>query len=105
MIVLIDRCTHLGYVVGSVNPKDDLLQKRVFLVPMRGWESAPDAPESEAGFGILGGGSRPPIGVFSEYVVVERDQVILAPDHVDDVHLSAWPLGGLTAWRYVTYLH
>jgi len=66
---------------------------------MRGWESAPDAPESD--LGILGGGKRPPLGTFSEYVVVERDQTIIAPDHLNDVHLAAWPLGGLTAWRYV----
>jgi len=66
---------------------------------MRGWESAPDAPESN--LGILGGGKQPPLGAFSEYVVVERDQIIIAPDHLDDVHLAAWPLGGLTAWRYV----
>lgn len=57
----------------------------------------PVAPESR--FGILGGGSLPPIGTFSEYVVVERDQVIPTPAHLDDVQAAAWPLGGLTAWR------
>jgi NADPH:quinone reductase-like Zn-dependent oxidoreductase len=41
----------------------------------------------------------PALGTFAEYVVVERDEVILAPDHLDDIHLAAWPLGGLTAWR------
>jgi len=78
-----------------------LLHRRVFLVPMRGWESAPDAPEKDSEFGILGGGSHPPLGTFSEYVVVERDQVIISPDHLDDIHIAAWPLGGLTAWRSV----
>lgn len=48
----------------------------------------------------MGGGSHPPLGTFAEHVVVERDQVILAPSHLDDIHLAAWPLGGLTAWRY-----
>lgn len=56
---------------------------------------------NSTGFGILGGGSRPALGTFSEYVVVEREQVIIAPDHLDDVHLAAWPLGGVTAWRSV----
>jgi NADPH:quinone reductase-like Zn-dependent oxidoreductase len=53
------------------------------------------------GFGILGGGRNPPLGTFTEYVVVERNQVIRSPDHLDDIQISAWPLGGLTAWRYV----
>ena len=56
---------------------------------------------SSISFGILGGGDLPPIGTFSEYVVVERDQVIVTPTHLDDVHAAAWPLGGLTAWRRV----
>lgn len=35
-------------------------------------------------------------------MVVERDQVILAPEHIDNVHLAAWPLGGVTSWRAVS---
>lgn len=50
-------------------------------------------------FGILGGGGLPPLGTFAEYVIVERDQVIPTPGHLDDVQISAWPLGGVTAWR------
>jgi NADPH:quinone reductase-like Zn-dependent oxidoreductase len=48
-------------------------------------------------FGILGGGRKPALGTFSEYVVVQGDQVMLAPNHLDDVHMAAWPLAGLTA--------
>lgn len=40
-----------------------------------------------------------PLGTFAQYVVVERDQVIPSPDHLDDEHLSAWPVAGVTAWR------
>ena len=40
-----------------------------------------------------------PFGTFAEYVVVERDQVLSTPDHLDDVHAAAWPLGAVTAWR------
>ena len=43
-------------------------------------------------------------GAFAQYIVVERDQVIQSPDHVDDVHMAAWPLGGVTAWRSVITL-
>ena len=50
-------------------------------------------------FTILGGGNVVPIGTFSQYVVVERDQVILTPSHLSDEQVSAWPLAGLTAWR------
>ncbi|KAG8216808.1 hypothetical protein J3R82DRAFT_7058 [Butyriboletus roseoflavus] len=88
-----------GTVVASTDPRDPLLQRRVFLTPMRGWESSPEAPEPGSMFGILGGGKHPPLGTFADYVVVERDQVIRSPDHLDDVHMAAWPLGGLTAWR------
>ncbi|PFH51689.1 hypothetical protein AMATHDRAFT_58452 [Amanita thiersii Skay4041] len=86
-----------GIVVASGNENDSLLNKRVFLAPGRGWINDPDGPESE--YGIMGGGPHPPIGSFSEYVIVEKDQVIASPEHLDDVHTAAWPLGGLTAWR------
>ncbi|CCM00486.1 uncharacterized protein FIBRA_02520 [Fibroporia radiculosa] len=88
-----------GTVIESADPNDTLLHRRVFLVPMRGWETDPNAPEST--FGIMGGGNLVPIGTFAQYVVVERDQVIPTPDHLDDVHAAAWPVGGVTAWRAV----
>ncbi|KAG1756890.1 uncharacterized protein EDB91DRAFT_1094995 [Suillus paluster] len=88
-----------GTVVASADANDALLNKRVFLTPMRGWENTPDAPETGSGLGILGGGRNPPLGTFADYVIVERNQVICSPDHLDDVQVSAWPLGGLTAWR------
>ena len=52
-------------------------------------------------FGVVGGGSNPPLGTFADYVIVERNQVIRSPDHLDDIQVSAWPLAGLTAWRFV----
>jgi len=91
----------VGVVIASAEPgpNDPLLYKRVFLTPMHGWYDHPDAPEIQTNFGILGGGKNPTLGTFAEYVVVERDEVILAPDHLDNIHMAAWPLGGLTAWR------
>lgn len=53
---------------------------------------------------IIGGTKAGRIGTFSQYVVVERDQVIESPEHLDDTQAAAWPLGGLTAWRYVRWL-
>lgn len=50
-----------------------------------------------------GGGDLAPLGTFAQYVVVERDQVIPSPAHLDDEHVSAWPVGGVTAWRSVHY--
>ena len=52
-------------------------------------------------FSVVGGVKLVDFGTFSQYVVVERDQVIQTQDHVDDVHAAAWPLGAVTAWRYV----
>ncbi|KAK2462463.1 hypothetical protein APHAL10511_005433 [Amanita phalloides] len=90
-----------GVVVASRDINDTLLNKRVFLTPSRGWFDDPDGPESV--FGILGGGSLPPIGTFAEYVVVERNQIIPTPDHLTDLQIAAWPVGGVTAWRYGTF--
>ncbi|KAF8491050.1 hypothetical protein F5888DRAFT_1807679 [Russula emetica] len=50
-------------------------------------------------FGLLGGGDNPPIGTFSTYCIVSRNQVIPTPTHLDDVHAAAWPVAGVTAWR------
>ncbi|KAG5730804.1 hypothetical protein E4T56_gene6362 [Termitomyces sp. T112] len=86
-----------GTIVAAHEPNDPLLNQRVFLTPSRGWEKHPEAPESD--FGILGGVSYPPLGTFTEYAVVERDQVILTPGHLTDVQMAAWPLGAVTAWR------
>ncbi|KAM6500156.1 hypothetical protein JOM56_003170 [Amanita muscaria] len=86
-----------GIVIASSDPNDTLLHKRVFLTPSRGWIKDPDGPESD--FSIVGGALYPPIGTFSQHVVVERDQVIPIPEHLNDVQAAAWPLGGVTAWR------
>jgi NADPH:quinone reductase-like Zn-dependent oxidoreductase len=56
-------------------------------------------------FGIFGGVSFPQNGTFTEYIVVERDQVFLTPEHLDDIQIAAWPVGGLTAWRYFKTFH
>lgn len=104
-----------GTVLASGNSEDNLLNKRVFIVPMQGWKSAPDAPESQyasmhffsncpskacnSRLGILGGVKYPPVGVFSEFVKIARDQVIETPEYLDDHHAAAWPLAGVTAWR------
>ena len=34
-----------GVVIASGDKNDPLLSKRVFMLPMRGWESDPEAPE------------------------------------------------------------
>ncbi|KZT09674.1 NAD-P-binding protein [Laetiporus sulphureus 93-53] len=86
-----------GTVVASGDDNDPLLNKRVFLVPSRGWEQHPDAPESD--FSIMGGSAKIPIGAFSQYVAIESDQVILTPNHLDDIHAAALPIGAVTAWR------
>lgn len=90
----------VGRVVASgKGSHDELLSKRVFLVPMRGWESDPNGPESR--FGILGGCNFPSLGTFSEFITVSRDQIIIAPSHLEDANAAAWPLAGVTAWRAV----
>lgn len=36
----------IGTVVAAARKDDPLISRRVFLVPMRGWESHSEAPES-----------------------------------------------------------
>ncbi|KAJ7138197.1 NAD-P-binding protein [Mycena epipterygia] len=91
-----------GTVISAADAADPLLQQRVFLTPMRGWESSPDGPEYN--FGILGSTSFPPLGTFAEYVVVRREEVIPTPIHLTDEQIAAWPLAGLTAWRSISVL-
>ena len=50
---------------------------------------------------LLGDRGNPPIGTFSTHRIVPCEQVILAPVHLDDVHAAAWPVAGVSAWRYV----
>lgn len=86
-----------GTVIASSDENDLLLSKKVFLVPSRGWDSDPQGPESR--FNVIGGGSSPPIGTFTEYVVVDRKYVIPTPDHLSSETAAAWPVAGVTAWR------
>ncbi|KAG8985378.1 hypothetical protein FRB90_004743 [Tulasnella sp. 427] len=87
-----------GVVIASGQGDGDaLLHKRVFLTPTRGWKSDLDGPEER--FGFVGGGAYPPIGTITEYVVVERDEVIEVPEHMSFEEAAAWPCCGITAWR------
>jgi hypothetical protein len=33
--------------------------------------------------------------------IISRKQVIPTPAHLDDIHVTAWPIAGITAWRYM----
>ncbi|KAF8601509.1 NAD-P-binding protein [Ceratobasidium sp. AG-I] len=98
-----------GIKVGSVLGADasgtvisgprDLLNKRVFVVPMVGWESAIRGPEKQ--FAVVGGGSYPPYGTLTEHLVLPRDAVIPVPEHMSDEEAGAWGVGAITAWRAV----
>jgi NADPH:quinone reductase-like Zn-dependent oxidoreductase len=37
-------------------------------------------------------------------VVVQRAEVIPTPAHLSDEQIAAWPLAGLTAWRYFRHI-
>ncbi|CAE6433591.1 unnamed protein product [Rhizoctonia solani] len=77
----------------------DLLNKRVLVVPMVGWESDPRRPDGK--FGIAGGVVHPTYGTLSEYVAVDAKSVIPAPEHMSDEEAGAWGVGAVTAWRAV----
>ncbi|KAJ1301973.1 hypothetical protein OPQ81_000810 [Rhizoctonia solani] len=82
-----------------VSGPEHLLNKRVLIVPMVGWETNPRGPDGK--FGIVGGVTHPTYGTFSEYVAVDAKSVIPAPEHMSDEEAGAWALGAVTAWRAV----
>ncbi|EJD53222.1 NAD(P)-binding protein [Auricularia subglabra TFB-10046 SS5] len=87
-----------GVVVASADPSDELVGRRVFGVPFRGWEDARDGPEGF--FAVIGGVISPSFpGAFAQYLVVDRKEVIESCQHLDDEHMAAWPPAGVTAWR------
>jgi NADPH:quinone reductase-like Zn-dependent oxidoreductase len=49
-------------------------------------------------FRVIGATKGTP-GTFARHVIIDRDQLVLTPGHLDDVHAAALPLGALTAWR------
>jgi hypothetical protein len=52
---------------------------------------------------VIGASGSSPEGMFAEYIVVDRHEVLETPPHLDDVHAAALPLAATTAWRYVGY--
>lgn len=89
-----------GVVVGA-GPgvsRSDLVNKPVLLTPMRGWESDPSTPES--GFCVVTGSCKLcEVGAAQDYVVVDENEVVLAPEHLSPAEGAALPLVGLTGWR------
>ena len=79
-----------------------LVPVRLSLVPVR-LSLVPNynLTSSYYRFGLLGGRGNLPIGTFSTYRIVPREQDSLTPVHLDDVHAAAWPVAGVRAWRYV----
>ncbi|TVY42808.1 putative zinc-type alcohol dehydrogenase-like protein YogA, partial [Lachnellula cervina] len=94
--LLADGC---GVVTGTGSSSASWLHKRVILTPGRGWADSPTGPESPSGYAILGGTKTNPLGTLQEVVLVDQDEVELAPEHLSDVEAAALPLTGLTGYR------
>jgi NADPH:quinone reductase-like Zn-dependent oxidoreductase len=82
---------------GPSVKRKDLLHKPVILTPVRGWDSDPVSPEGV--MGATGATTITEIGTAQDYVVVNEEEVELAPSHLSPVEGAALPLVGLTAWR------
>ncbi len=111
-------CDGAGLIVapdGFRLPNQQHPDNVVLLVPTRGWHSDKDGPEAELpglseeerrngtggqGFGILGA-TRPTngVGTFTEYVAVEKDQIVAAPKHLTPEQAAALPCAAVTAYR------
>jgi NADPH:quinone reductase-like Zn-dependent oxidoreductase len=82
----------------SVN-RTNLLNKNVVLLPMRGWDADPNAPEDMSKYCVIGSTTITDAGTAQDYVVVSEDDVEPAPSHLSPAEAAALPLAGLTAWR------
>lgn len=97
--MLADGCG-IVIAVGSGVKRTDLLNKKVLLAPMRGWESDPAAPENAKRFSVAGSSKiAEDSGTARDYFAVSEDEVVLAPPHLSDAEGAALPLAGLTGWR------
>jgi NADPH:quinone reductase-like Zn-dependent oxidoreductase len=77
-----------------------LLNQRVLLVPVLGWDSDPEGPEHNgARYAIIGASTRYPHGTAQDYIVVRAAEVEVCPEHLSHVETAALPLAGLTGWR------
>ena len=92
-----------GYgVVVEAGPdvsSPDLVGKPVLLTPCRGWEADSAAPEDAKRFSAIGGAAMYDAGTAQEFIVVDEDEVVVAPEHLSPTEGAALPLGGLTGWR------
>ncbi|GAP83560.1 putative zinc-binding dehydrogenase [Rosellinia necatrix] len=82
---------------GSAAAAAALVGRRVILMPSRGWDSAPEGPESA--FTTIGGAVGSACGAAQDYVAVPAAEVELAPAHLTAAEAAALPLVGLTGWR------
>ncbi|KFA65230.1 hypothetical protein S40285_01525 [Stachybotrys chlorohalonatus IBT 40285] len=79
--------------------RTNLLNKNVVLLPLRGWDSDPNAPEDVTKYGVIGSTTLNDAGTAQDYIVVSEDDVEPAPSHLTPAEAAALPLAGLTAWR------
>jgi len=75
-----------------------LLNKRVVVLPSVAWGDKGRYAQ-EPSFRVLG--CQPDNGTFAEYSDFPAENIVPAPDALDDVQAAALPLAGLTAWRAV----
>ncbi|CAN5324545.1 zinc-binding dehydrogenase [soil metagenome] len=83
-------------VVESVGDEKDKewVAKEVVINPNIDWGPDPDVQGKK--YSILG---MPVSGTFAEYCLVDIDRIHAIPFHLDPLQASAFPLGGLTAFR------
>lgn len=76
------------------------MHKPVLLTPMRGWEEEPAGPENLGKDFVINGSSvGSDVGTAQEWVVVDENEVVAAPEHLTPAEGAALPLVGLTGWR------
>lgn len=97
--ILCDGCGIVVAMGPSVSRAGLGLHSTVVLTPMRGWVSDPAGPEDARNFGVTGASRLHDLGTAQDYIVVDEDELELAPSHLSPVETAALPCVGLTGWR------
>ncbi|KAK8080671.1 zinc-type alcohol dehydrogenase-like protein YycR [Apiospora hydei] len=98
--LLADGCgTVIGYGRGTESDFPSLLNRRVLLMPTRGWYQSRDGPEDLKKYTVIGGSQGDPAGAAQRYIALPAAEVEPLPAHLTSVEGAALPLVGVTAWR------
>lgn len=92
-VILGSDCSGIIEKIGN-NVDKSFLNKEVIINPSCNWGNNQKVQSSK--YTVLG---LPDNGTLAEYVKIDKDNIVIKPEHLDFDSSSALPLAGLTAYR------